>query len=44
MHTFQIIVLIQFLTSCTRFDHHVFITRKTICACSFVWYVSHTLM
>jgi hypothetical protein len=39
MHTFQINVLIQFLASSTRFEHHVFIIRKTICTCSFVWYM-----
>ena len=32
-------VLIQFLASCTCNEHHVFIIRKTICTCSFVWYV-----
>ena len=37
MHTFQINVS----TCCV---HHVFITRKTICICSFVWYVFHTFM
>ena len=42
MHTFQIDVLIQFLASSTGFEHHVFIIGKTICTCSFVWYVFHT--
>jgi len=39
MHTFQINVLIQFLASSIRFEHHVIIIRKTICTCSFVRYV-----
>ena len=39
MHTFQINVLIQFLASSTCCEHRVFIIRKTICTCSFVWYV-----
>jgi len=26
------------------FEHHVFIIRKTICTCSFLWYVFHTFM
>ena len=39
MHTFQINILIQFLASSTRFEHHLFIIRKTICTCSFVWYL-----
>jgi len=39
MHTFQINVLIQFLVSSACFEHHVFIIRKTIFTCSFLWYV-----
>ena len=39
MYTLQINVLIQFLASSSCFDHHVFIIKKTICTCSFVWYV-----
>jgi len=39
MHTFQINGLIQFLVFSTCFEHHVFILRKTICTCSFLWYV-----
>jgi len=27
------------LASSTSVEHHVFIIRKTICTCSFVWYV-----
>ena len=42
MHTFLINVFIQLLASSTCFEHHVFISRKTICICSFVWYVFHT--
>jgi len=26
----------------TCFTHHVFIIRKTICVCSFLWYVFHS--
>ena len=44
MHTFQINVLIQFLASSTCFEHHVFIIRKTIGTCSFVWYIFLTFM
>jgi hypothetical protein len=44
MHTFQINVLIKFLASSTCFASHVFIIRKTICACSFIRYVSHVFM
>jgi len=43
MHTLQINILIQFLVYSTCFEHHLFIIRKTICTCSFVWYVFHTL-
>jgi hypothetical protein len=39
MHTFHMNVLIQFLASSTRFEHHVFIIRKTICTNSFARYV-----
>jgi len=39
MYSFQITVLIQFLVSCTCFEHRVFIIRKTICTCSFVLYI-----
>jgi hypothetical protein len=28
----------------TCFENHVFIIRKTICICSFVWYVFHAFM
>ena len=38
MHTFHINVLISFLVSSTCFKHHVFIIRKTIFTCSFLWY------
>jgi hypothetical protein len=38
MHTFQINVLVHFVSS-TCFENHVFIIRKTMCTCSFVWYV-----
>ena len=41
---FQINVLIQFSVSSTCFEHHVFIIRKTICTCSFLWFVFHTFM
>ena len=44
MHIFQSNVLIQFLASCTCFEHQVFIIRKTICTCSFVRYVTHKEM
>ena len=39
MLTFEIDFLIQFLASYTCFEHHVFTIMKTICTCSFVWYV-----
>jgi len=26
------------------FEHHVFIIRKTICTCSFLWCVFHAFM
>jgi len=42
MQTFQINALIQFLASPTRFEHSVLVVRKTVCTCSFVWYVFHT--
>jgi len=35
---FIINVLIQFFVSFTCFEHHVFISRKTICTCSLLWY------
>ena len=38
MQTFQINVLIQFLVSSTRLEHHLFIIRRIICTCSFLWY------
>jgi len=41
MCTFKINVLIQFLATSTCFKHPMFITRKIICTCSFVWYVFH---
>ena len=44
MHIFQNKVLIQFLESCTCFEHYVFIIRKTICTYSIVRYVSHKEM
>jgi len=44
MHTFQINALIQFLASSTCFEHHVFIIRKTVRTCSFVWVVFHACM
>jgi len=44
MHTFQINVLIHFLESSTCFEHSVFIIRKTICTCSFLWSVFHAFM
>jgi len=37
MHTCRINVLTQFLVSSTCFEHQVFIIRKTICTCSFLW-------
>jgi len=43
IHTFQINVLIQFFMSSTCFEH-VFTIRKTICTCSFLWYVFHVFM
>jgi hypothetical protein len=42
IHTFKITVLIQFLVSSMCFENLVFIIRKTICTCSFLWYVSDT--
>jgi hypothetical protein len=39
LHTF--LVLIQFLLSSVCFENHVFIIRKSICTCGFVWYVFH---
>jgi len=39
MYTLQINVLIQFLVPSTCFEHRVFIIWKTICTCSFLWYV-----
>jgi len=42
MHTFQVNVLLEFLASSTCAEHHVFIIRKAICTCSFVWNVFHT--
>jgi len=43
MHTFQINALIQFLVSftCTCFETHGFIIRRTLRTSSFVWYVFH---
>ena len=35
MHTFQIIVLIQFLMTSTSFEQYVLIIRKIICTCRF---------
>ena len=35
IQTLHINILIEFLASPTCFVHHVFITRKTICTCSF---------
>jgi len=42
MHTFDINVLIQFLASSACLEQHVFIIRKAICTCCFVWNVFHT--
>jgi len=42
MYAFQINVLIQILVSSACFEHHVFIIKKTICTCTFVWYVFRT--
>ena len=39
MHSFQINVLIQSFMSSSCFEHHIFVIRKNICTCSFVWYV-----
>jgi len=39
MHTFQINILIQFLTSSTYFEPHGFILNKTVTSAVFVWYV-----
>jgi len=36
MHSFKINVLIQFIVSSIRFEHHVFVIRKAICTCGFV--------
>jgi len=44
MYIFKINDLIQLLESSTCFEHRVFTIRKTICTCSFVWYVFHTLL
>ena len=41
---FKINVVIQFFVSSTCFEHHVFVIRKTICTCSFVWHVFHAEM
>jgi len=41
MHAFQIDELIQFSASFTDFEYHVFIIKKTICTCSFIWYIFH---
>jgi len=43
MNTFHTNAVIQFLRSsaCTCFEPHGFIIRKTVCTCSFVWYVLH---
>jgi len=37
MHTFKINAIMKFLVSsaCTCFETHGFITRKTVCVCSF---------
>jgi len=38
-HTIQTKVLIQFVVSSTCFEHLLFVIRKNICTCIFVWYV-----
>jgi len=41
INTLQNNVLIRFLTSSTYYETYGFINRKTVCACSFLWYVFH---
>jgi hypothetical protein len=41
VHTFQINVLIRFLTSSACIEPHGFTIRKTVCTRSFLWYVFH---
>ena len=37
-------VVIQFLVSSTCFEHNVFIIRKNICTCSFLWDIFHAVL
>jgi hypothetical protein len=39
MVTFQINAVIQFLTSSTYFESHVFIFRQTVCTCKLIQHV-----
>jgi len=44
MHAFQINGLIQFFVYSTCFEHNVFIIRRSICTCIFLWYVFQAFM